>query len=86
MVICLILHCASDFLDLDEISYFSLDGAGDVGDVTTELIRKQFLKLKAFKSNRVSDMKNERQYVAKTVSVTEDFNRCLKIIVLVLTL
>lgn len=31
-------------------------------------------------------MKNERQHVAKTVSVTEDFNHCLKIIVWVLTL
>lgn len=49
-------------------------------------MRKRFLKLKAFKSNRVSDMKNERQRVAKTVSVTEDFNHCLKIIVWVLTL
>lgn len=32
-----------------------------------------------------SDMRNERQYAAKTILVAEDFNPCLKIIVQVLT-
>lgn len=32
------------------------------------------------------DMRNERQYAAKIILVTEDFNCSLKIIVLVLTL
>lgn len=33
-----------------------------------------------------NDMRNEREYPAKTILVTEDFNLCLKIIVLVLSL
>ena len=44
----------TDFLDLGEISYLNLDGAGDAWDVTIQLVRKQFLNLKAFKSNELA--------------------------------